>query len=159
VIYLAAPGLRIVVLDTRDIDNLKSPHPWFSPDRSLLVAFTPDPDWLLARIRVGPGTPGDIARAIDEAARRPQAELVASPILGANGQSIRLVPADPTEAVTPPPTGALLPDVRALFRQADQIIRNLVGAFPADALDKDKDLKADIGVWITTRNAMRTAGA
>lgn len=97
-IYLTAAGgnFRIIVLDVRDIDKLKSPHPWFSPDRTSLVAFTPDPDWLLSRIRVGPGTPQDIALAIDEAARRPQAELVAAPLVGANGQPIKLIPAEAT---------------------------------------------------------------
>ena len=89
-IYLTGAGgaFRVIVLDTRDIDNLKSPHPWMAPDRSALVAFTPDPDWLLSRIRMGPGTPQDIARAIDEAARRPQAELAVTPILGANAKSL-----------------------------------------------------------------------
>lgn len=82
-IYLQAPGgkFRVVVIDTTEADRIRTGAPVLSPDRSIMLAWTPDPEWLLQRIQTGAGTSGDIARAIDEAARRPEA----GGLLGADG--------------------------------------------------------------------------
>lgn len=80
-IFLTAPGgrLRVVVIDTDEHGQLKAAHPLLTPDKSIMLAWTPDPVWLLERIRMRPGTAQDIARTIDQAARRPQASALLGP--------------------------------------------------------------------------------
>lgn len=94
-IYLQAPGgrFRVVVINTDEADRIRTGGPLLSPDRSIMLAWTPDSEWLLQRLQTGPGTSGDIARAIDEAARRPEAGT----LLGADGA--------PLPAAEPPAPG------------------------------------------------------
>lgn len=85
-IYLQAPGgrFRVVVLATAEVDRIKGAAPILSPDKSLMIAWTPDPEWLLERIRTGAGSSNDIALAIDQAASRPEAGM----LLGADGSPL-----------------------------------------------------------------------
>lgn len=97
-IYLTAPGgrLRVVVIDTDEHGRLKNGQPLLTPDRSVMLAWTPDPAWLQQAIQTGAGTSGAIARAIDMAARRPQA----SALLGPDGRPMMAAPTE-TEEKTP----------------------------------------------------------
>ena len=47
-LYLCAPGgqLRVFVLETPEVDRLKLGVPILTPDRAILVAWTPDQPWL-----------------------------------------------------------------------------------------------------------------
>ena len=44
-------------------------------DGSVLIAWAPDPEWLAAQILAGGGRLDKIARAIDEASKRPRQPL------------------------------------------------------------------------------------
>lgn len=96
-IYLTAPGgrLRVVVLDDPEHARLKAARaPLLTPDKSIMVAWTPDPAWLLEAIRTGAGTSQAIARSIDLAARRPPT----SSLLGPDGQPMTAPPPEPKPA-------------------------------------------------------------
>lgn len=73
-IYLqTADGrLKIVVLEAGNIEQLKQGRPAKTPDNSVLIAYTPDPVWLADKLMDCDGDAKDIARLIDEAAKRPQ---------------------------------------------------------------------------------------
>lgn len=64
--------LKIVVLETANLDELRKGHPAKTPDGSVLIAWTPDPVWLADRIMDTGGDGEAIARLIDEASRRPE---------------------------------------------------------------------------------------
>jgi hypothetical protein len=119
VIYLQAPGgvLKIVVLDTDEVARLKLAVPALAPDTSVMVAWTPDPAWLTERLRSGPGTSADIARSIDESARRPQA-APAGLLVGLDGQRL-------TVTAEPVAEGSVLAEAAGL-------IEFLARAIPAD---------------------------
>lgn len=108
-IYLQAPGgrFRVVVINTDEADRIRTGGPLLSPDRSIMLAWTPDSEWLLQRIQTGPGTSGDIARAIDEAARRPQAGT----LLGADGLAL------PSESLNGKPHAPAEAEVLAVVRE------------------------------------------
>lgn len=73
-IYLQSPDgdLKIVVLETANLEEIKKGRPAKTPDGSVLIAWTPDPVWLADRIMDSGGDAKKIAAAIDEAAKRPQ---------------------------------------------------------------------------------------
>lgn len=64
--------LRIVVLETAQLDELKKGRPAKTPDGSVLIAWTPDPVWLADRVLDSNGDAELIAKAIDEASKRPE---------------------------------------------------------------------------------------
>jgi hypothetical protein len=74
VLYLksAEGDVRIVVLETANIEQLKQGKPAKTPDGSVMIAWTPDPVWLADKIMDANGDAGEIGRLIDEASRRPQ---------------------------------------------------------------------------------------
>ncbi len=66
-------GLRVLVLESGNLDQLRAGRPAVAPDKSVIVAYTPDPVWLADRLLGVPdGDLGAVARLIDEASRRPQ---------------------------------------------------------------------------------------
>lgn len=75
-IYLTSGEvLKIIVLETENIEELQKGRPIKTPDGKVLIAWCPDPEWLVEKL---PETGGDaraIAELIDEAAKRPQKEL------------------------------------------------------------------------------------
>ena len=123
-IFLTAPGgrLRVVVIDDPEHARLKAAAPMLTPDRSIMLAWTPDPAWLLERIRTGPGTAQDIARAIDQAARRPPV----SSLLGPDG-----LPMAAPEPEEPPAT----PDYSAA-------VNELLGMWPLDGYELEAYMSA-----------------
>lgn len=71
-LYMSGNGIKIVVLETANLDELKKGHPAHAPDGSVLIAWTPDPVWLSQQIIDSDGSGGTIARLIDQAAKRPE---------------------------------------------------------------------------------------
>jgi hypothetical protein len=65
-------SLKIVVLETANLEEIKKGRPAHTPDGSVLIAWTPDPVWLSDRILESGGDGKKIAAAIDEASKRPQ---------------------------------------------------------------------------------------
>lgn len=73
-IYLKSPDgeLRIVVLESANLDELKKGRPAKTPDGSVLIAWTPDPVWLADKLMDSGGDTAKIAALIDEASKRPE---------------------------------------------------------------------------------------
>ncbi len=65
-------GLKIIVLEKQNIEKILAGHPAFTQDKSVLIAFTPDPVWLADKIMDTDGDAVTIGKLIDEAAKRPQ---------------------------------------------------------------------------------------
>lgn len=140
-IDLKAPGgrFRVVVLATAEVDRIKSAAPILTPDKTLLVAWTPDPEWLLDRIRTGAGTSNDIGRAIDEASRRPEAGM----LLGADGNPLpALLSAQPSANGT---HGVPIPDAVRIER-ADLLIRSFVAAI--NTADMNESIRSQLERWL-----------
>jgi hypothetical protein len=66
--------LKIIVLETPNMEELMKGRPAMTPDGSILIAWTPDPVWLADQILGSKGDGALILKAIDEASRRPQKE-------------------------------------------------------------------------------------
>jgi hypothetical protein len=73
-LYLKSPDgeLRIIVLESASLEELKAGRPAKTADGSVLVAWTPDPVWLADKIMDTGGDAAAIGRLIDEAAKRPE---------------------------------------------------------------------------------------
>lgn len=71
-------SLKIVVLETANLEELRAGRPARTPDGSVLVAWCPDPVWLIERVKESGGDGAAIGRAIDEAAKRPQQPVLPS---------------------------------------------------------------------------------
>ena len=67
-------SVRIVILETANIEEIKKGRPAKSPDGAVLIAWTPDPVWLADKLMESGGDSSKIAQAIDEASKRPQKE-------------------------------------------------------------------------------------
>jgi len=64
--------LRIVVLESANIEELKKGRPAKTADGSVLIAWCPDPVWLADQLMNTDGDGVEVARLIDEAAKRPE---------------------------------------------------------------------------------------
>lgn len=73
-IYMSAGDgkLRVVILETANLEEIKSGHPAKTPDGEVLIAWTPDPEWLSEKIIASGGDAQAIGKLIDEASKRPQ---------------------------------------------------------------------------------------
>jgi len=71
-IYLSGDGLKIIILESANLDELRKGHPARTPDGSVVIAWTPDPVWLADRLMDMDGDGETIGRLIDEAAKRPE---------------------------------------------------------------------------------------
>jgi len=73
-LYLSSAdgALKIVVLESANLDELRRGRPAKSPDGSVLVAWTADPVWLADKLMDSGGDASVIASLIDEAAKRPE---------------------------------------------------------------------------------------
>jgi hypothetical protein len=65
-------ALRIVILESANIEELKKGRPAKTADGSVLIAWTPDPVWLADKLMDTDGDAADIAKLIDEASKRPE---------------------------------------------------------------------------------------
>lgn len=72
-IYLKGKGVRIIVLETANLEEIKKGRPAKTLDGEVLIAWTPDMVWLADKIAdVEDGDAVKIGKLIDEAAKRPQ---------------------------------------------------------------------------------------
>lgn len=71
-IYMTAGELKIIVLETGNLEELKKGRPAKTPDGSVLIAWTPDPVWLADKILETNGDGALIGKLIEDAAKRPQ---------------------------------------------------------------------------------------
>jgi hypothetical protein len=71
-IYMTAGDVKIIVLETANLEEIKKGRPAKTPDGSVLIAWTPDMVWLADKIMDTGGDGAAIGRLIDEAAKRPQ---------------------------------------------------------------------------------------
>ena len=69
---LTGDGIKIIILETGNIEEIKKGRPASSPDGSVVVAWTPDPVWLADKIAETGGDAEAIGKLIDEASKRPQ---------------------------------------------------------------------------------------
>lgn len=65
-------SLRIVILESANLEELKKGHPAKTPDGSVLIAWTPDPVWLADKLMETNGDGAAVAKIIEEASKRPQ---------------------------------------------------------------------------------------
>lgn len=65
-------GVKIIILETANLEEIKKGRPAHTPDKSVLIAWTPDPVWLADKILESGGDAGKIGQLIDEASKRPQ---------------------------------------------------------------------------------------
>jgi hypothetical protein len=73
VLYLkAGDDLKIIVLESANLEELKKGRPAKTPDGTVLIAWTADPVWLADKIMDLDGDAEAIGRLIDEAAKRPE---------------------------------------------------------------------------------------
>lgn len=69
----AADGsVKIIVLESANLEELKKGRPIKSPDGTVCIAWTPDPVWLADKIMDTDGDSIAIAKLIDEASKRPE---------------------------------------------------------------------------------------
>lgn len=71
-LYLNGDNLKIIVLETANLEELKKGRPAKTPDGSVLIAWTADPVWLADKIMDSDGDAEAIGKLIDEAAKRPE---------------------------------------------------------------------------------------
>lgn len=65
-------SLRILVLETANLEQLKNGRPLRTQDGEVLVAWTPDMVWLADKLMYTGGDASKIAEAIEQSAKRPQ---------------------------------------------------------------------------------------
>lgn len=73
-LYMTADdgNLRIIILESANLDRIREGHPAKTPDNSVLIVYCPDPQWLAEQILVTDGDAAKIGKLIDEAAKRPE---------------------------------------------------------------------------------------
>lgn len=65
--------VRIVILESANLDAIRAGKPAKTPDGSVLICWTPDMVWLADKLADSKGDAEVIANLIDEASKRPQA--------------------------------------------------------------------------------------
>jgi len=71
-LYLQGDGVKIVILESANIEQILAGRPARTFDNSVLIAWTPDPVWLADKIADSDGDANVIGKLIDEAAKRPR---------------------------------------------------------------------------------------
>jgi len=65
--------IKVVVLESTNLEQLKQGHVVHTPDKSVVIAWTADPVWLADKILdVKDGDVMAVARLIEESAKRPE---------------------------------------------------------------------------------------
>lgn len=65
-------SLRVIVLESANLEELKKGRPAKSPDGQVIIAWTPDPVWLADKLMESGGDITVIGGLIDEASKRPE---------------------------------------------------------------------------------------
>lgn len=71
-LYLNGDNLKIIILESANLEELKKGRPAKTPDGSVLIAWTADPVWLADKIMDTGGDAVAIGKLIDEASKRPE---------------------------------------------------------------------------------------
>lgn len=71
-IYMSGDGVKIIVLESANLDEIRKGRPAKTPDGSVLIAWTPDPVWLADKIADTNGDGAEIGKLIDESTKRPE---------------------------------------------------------------------------------------
>lgn len=71
-IYLSGDGIKIIVLESANLDEIRKGRPAKTPDGSVLIAWTPDMVWLADNLMDCDGDAVKIGQLIDEASKRPE---------------------------------------------------------------------------------------
>ena len=73
-LYMSADDsrLKIIILESANLEELKKGRPATTPDGSVLIAWTPDPVWLADKILDSGGDGAKIAKLIEDASKRPE---------------------------------------------------------------------------------------
>ena len=74
-LYMTGDDVKIIILETANLDELKKGRPARTPDNSVMIAWCPDPAWLAEQIKKSGGDGMVIGKLIDEAAKRPENPL------------------------------------------------------------------------------------
>jgi hypothetical protein len=74
VLYMATAdgALKIIILESANLEALKAGRPAKTPDGSVLIAWTPDPVWLADKLMDTHGDGEAIGKLVDEASKRPE---------------------------------------------------------------------------------------
>lgn len=70
-LYMTGENLTLIVLETENLEALKQGRPAKSPDGKILIAWTPDAEWLAEQIAATDGDSRTIANLVDESTKRP----------------------------------------------------------------------------------------
>lgn len=72
-IYMTGDGgVKIIILESQNLDEMRKGRPAKTPDGTVLIAWTPDPVWLADKLMESDGDPIAIGKLIDEAGKRPE---------------------------------------------------------------------------------------
>lgn len=66
--------LKIIILESKNIEELLKGRPAMTVDKSVLIGWVPDMEWLVEKIKETGGDASQIGRLIDEASKRPRKE-------------------------------------------------------------------------------------
>jgi hypothetical protein len=111
-IYLSAQRdgqpVSIVILESGNLEKLKEGSPCMTPDGRVLIAWTPDIEWLRDQILASDGHLDKIADAIAESAKRPQTAVRGSRTMEMHTFGGRRERGDPNQSTAAPvaPAGA-----------------------------------------------------
>jgi hypothetical protein len=71
-IYMSGDGIKIIILESGNLEELRKGRPATTPDKAVLIAWTPDPVWLADKLADCAGDGETIAKLIAESATRPE---------------------------------------------------------------------------------------
>jgi hypothetical protein len=71
-IYMTGENIKIIILESGNLEELRKGLPATTPDKAVLIAWTPDPVWLSDKLADCDGDGETIAKLIGEAATRPE---------------------------------------------------------------------------------------
>jgi hypothetical protein len=71
-LYMSGDKVKIIILESSNLDELRKGHAARTPDGSVLIAWCPDPVWLADKIMDTKGDGAAIGKLIVEASKRPE---------------------------------------------------------------------------------------
>jgi hypothetical protein len=75
-LYLKGETLRLIILETGNLEELRKGRPASTPDKECLICWTPAPRWLAKAIRAAnTGDALEIARLVQESLAHAQEEV------------------------------------------------------------------------------------
>ena len=78
-IYMKGEGVNIVVLSSENLAEIAKGRPAVTPDKAVVIGWTPDPEWLGVQLMQCDGDMETICNLIDEASKRPEKKEMRAP--------------------------------------------------------------------------------